>query len=70
MPQGGQVLLQLVWDAFSVAGKLHVTLSTGGPSLNGANRFDGAFPVGDLGTARGGEFLLGHTRNKFERELL
>ena len=70
MRQGNQVLLQLIRDAFSVAGQLHVALCTGGPSLNGASRFDGAFPIGDLRTARGGEFLVGHERNKVERKLL
>ena len=70
MSQGGQVPLQLIGDAFGVAGELHVALSTGRPPLNGASRFDGALPIGDLRTARGSEFLLGHERNKFERELL
>ena len=70
MRQGNQVLLQLIRDAFSVAGQLHVALCTGGPSLNGASRLNRAFPIGDLRAARGGEFLVGHKRNQFERELL
>ena len=70
MRQGNQALLQLTGDTFGVAGQLHVALCMGGPSLNGASRLDRAFPIGDLRTAGGGEFLLGHERDKFERELL
>jgi len=70
MSQDGQIPLQLIGDTFGVTGQLHVALSMGGSSLNGASRLDRAFPIGDLRTARGGEFLVGHERNKFERELL
>jgi len=59
--------LQLIGDAFGVTGQFHVAPSTGGPSLNGAGRLDGAFPISHLRAARGGEFLLGHERNEFQR---
>ena len=60
------ILLQLIGDAFGVAGEFHVALSLNGPSLSGAGRLDGAFPIGHLCAARGREFLLGHERDEFE----
>ena len=64
--RGAPILLQLIGDAFGVAGQFHIALSMGGPPLNGASRLDGAFPIGDLCAAFGCEFLLGHEWDEFE----
>ena len=65
--QNNQIdLLQLLHDAFGVAGQFHVALPTSGPSLNGAGCLDGAFPLGHLCAAFGGEFLIGHAGHEFQ----
>ena len=65
--QSNQIdLLQLLHDAFGVAGQFHVALPTSGPSLNGAGCLDSAFPIGHLCAAFGGEFLIGHAGHEFQ----
>ena len=59
-------LLQLIWDPFGVAGQFHVALSVNRFSLCRAGCFDGAFPIGHLCAAFGGEFLIGHAGHEFQ----
>ena len=54
------ILLEFLHDPFGIAGQFHVTLSTNWFSLCGAGCLDGAFPIGDLRAAFGGEFLISH----------
>ena len=57
------ILLEFLHDPFGIAGEFHVTLSTNRLSLCRAGCLDGAFPIGDLCAAFGGEFLISHARS-------
>ena len=59
-------LLQFLQDPFYITGQFHVALPMNRLSLCRAGCLDGAFPIGDLGAAFGGKFLIGHAGYEFE----
>jgi hypothetical protein len=59
-PSPFSILLEFLHDPFGIAGQFHVPLSMNWFSLCGAGCLDGAFPIGDLRAAFGGEFLISH----------
>ena len=63
------ILLEFLHDPFGIADQFHVALSVDWLFLCRACCLDSAFPIGHLRTVGGGEFLLGHARNEFQREL-
>ena len=60
------ILLEFLHDPFGVADQFHVALSVNWLPLCCASCFDGAFPIGHLCAAFGGEFLIGHAGHEFQ----
>ena len=60
------ILLEFLHDAFGVAGQFHVASSVNWIPLCCAGCFDGAFPIGHLCAAFGGELLLCHAGHQFQ----
>ena len=60
------ILLEFLHDPFGIAGEFHIALSLDRFPLRGAGCLNGAFPIGDLCAAFGGEFLLCHAGNDFQ----
>jgi hypothetical protein len=60
------ILLEFLHDAFGIAGQFHVALSVNWFPLGCAGCFDGAFPIGYLCAAFGGEFLISHAGDEFQ----